>query len=79
MAYDAKAELGSIKRELDKIIRELDDVSHGVRYDFRGVGNEICADRIDGMANQLRTARRMLNNIDTRTFDEDPSTSNAIC
>ena len=67
MNASARAELASIKRELNSIISELEDISRGVRRDFSGIGNEQCANCIDRVANQYRGVKRSLDNMDTST------------
>lgn len=70
MDSSAKRELNSIIRELNSIITELEDISHGVRYDFKNIGSEKCADCIDRVLNKYYTARTKLNNMDTSTVTE---------
>lgn len=70
MKANARAELESIKIELDSIIRELDDISNGIRRDFTGIGNVQCANCIDTVISQYRTVKRKLNNMDTKTVTE---------
>lgn len=70
MNASARAELASIKRELNAIISELDDISNGVRRDFAGIGNEQCANCIDKVTNQYRGVKRSLDNMDTSTVTE---------
>ena len=65
MATNAKAELESIIREMDKIITELGDISYHVRYDFKNVGNDLCANCIDNVKSDCQSARRALKRIDT--------------
>lgn len=71
MDANAKAELDSIKRELSAIIRELESISHGVRYDFKGIGNESCASCIDKVVNSYYSVRRKLDNMDTSTVTDE--------
>lgn len=39
MDSGARSELNSIIRELNSIITELEDISRGVRYDFKNIGS----------------------------------------
>ena len=66
----ARNELNSIKRELNSIIAELEDISYGVRRDFKNIGNDQCADCIDRVIGQYRQVKRKLDNIDTTTIKE---------
>lgn len=43
MDSNSEYELYLIKRELQNIIDELDTIANGIRYDFKGIGNEKCA------------------------------------
>lgn len=61
----AKAELDSIRMELSAIIDELENISDGIRTDFRGIGSECCADRVDAIREQYCTVRRKLDNLDS--------------
>lgn len=70
MDTKARNELESIKRELNSIIRELEAIERGVRYDFVGIGNDLCANCIGGVADRYRTVKRKLDNIDTTTVTE---------
>lgn len=70
MDASARTELNSIIAELNSIIRELEDISYGVRYNFKNVGNDKCADCIDRVLTKYRTARNKLNNLDTTTVTE---------
>ena len=71
MNVDAKRELDSIKTALSAEIRELEDISTGLRRDFKGIGAERCADVIDGVINKYRTVLRKLNNIDVNDVHPD--------
>ena len=67
MDAGARNELYAIRDELSSIIAELNDISAGVRRDFRGIGNERCAECIDRVIEQYRVVARKLNNMDTKT------------
>lgn len=70
---DAKASetLWQIKRELQSIINELDSISSGVRRDFSGIGNEVCADCITRVANHYRDVKRRLDTMDTNILSDE--------
>ena len=70
MDSNSRAELNSIISELNSIISELESISNGVRSDFVGIGNQRCADCIDGVVSNYYTARNKLNNLDTETIAE---------
>jgi len=65
MDASARYELESIKSELNSIISELEEISYGVRNDFKGIGSEQCANCIDRVLQKYYKARTKLNNIDT--------------
>lgn len=69
MNSTTKSELESIKRELQSIIYELEDISSGVRSNFKGIGTEHCADCIDVVIGQYYYVQRKLNNIDLKKID----------
>lgn len=64
----SRNELESIKRELNSIIGELDSISSGVRRDFRGIGNDTCANCIDRHISSLRSAKWSLDHLDTNAL-----------
>jgi len=70
MDSKAKSELNAIIRELNSIINEMESVSHDVRYNFKNIGNEKCADCIDRVLSNYYKVRRKLNNLDTSTVRE---------
>lgn len=70
MDASAKSELNAIKTELDSIIKELERIRDGVRNDFVGIGNDRCANCIDGVLNNYYRVRNKLNNLDTTTVTE---------
>ena len=70
MDSSARNELNAIIRELNSIITELEDISSGVRTDFKNIGNDKCADCIDKVISNYRSAYRKLKNMDTTTVTE---------
>lgn len=58
-----KAELASIKAELNAIIKEMEGISIGIRNNFKGIGNEKCSESIDSVINRFYQVRKVLNNI----------------
>lgn len=71
MSIDAKRELADIRAELSANIRELEDISLGLRRDFKGIGTENCADVIDRVISKYRTVLRKLDNIDVNDVKSD--------
>lgn len=65
MGSNTNYELDLIKNELNSIIRELNDISTNVRYGFKGIGSEKCADCISSVVNQYNYAQRKLSNVNT--------------
>lgn len=76
MDQAALNELNSIKSELRSIMRELDSISDGIRYDFKNIGNEKCADCIDRVRSEYSNVLRKLENIDTSELIEGRTYSN---
>ncbi len=64
MKSSDKAELDSIRKELQAIVIELEDIALGVRANFQGIGNDRCANCIQDVKNQYFKAKRILDNID---------------
>lgn len=70
MDSGARNELNSIIGELNSIIGELEGISRGVRYDFKNIGSEKCADCIDIVIKNYKSVRSKLYNLDTSTVTE---------
>lgn len=66
MDAKARSELIAIKTELRSIIKELQEVSDGVRGNFKGIGNEQCATCIDRVVDNYEKVEKELNKIDTK-------------
>ena len=68
MTQTARNELSAIQRDLTSIITELKSVESGIRRDFKGIGNDVCANRIGSVTGKLEQASRMLTNLDTTSL-----------
>lgn len=55
MAVNPQRELSAIRSELSSIISELNSISDGIRYNFKGISNTVCANRIIDVANQCQS------------------------
>lgn len=64
MDAKTKRELESIKIELQNIIKELNDIASGVNSDFKGIGNEHCANCVKKVSDKFQRIKGQLNNID---------------
>jgi len=72
MNANAQNELYAIKQELGNIISELESIESGIRYDFKGIGNDICANRLRSvLEDRLYKARSTLRNMDTLKVREE--------
>lgn len=67
----ATRELYSIRGELQSIIQELEDISRGIERDFSGIGNKKCAECVNRVVSQYKTAKSKLDNIDTSDVTEE--------
>ena len=56
--------LNECKNELRSIIRELRDIEWGVRRDFVGIGEQLCGNCIDKIADKNDYVSRELNKVD---------------
>lgn len=59
------ASLNSCRSELRAIINELRDIEWGVRRDFSGIGQDLCADCISRLADKYEGVLSRLNRVDT--------------
>ncbi len=69
MGY-ARSEIESIQSELRSIVGELDDISNGVRRNFRNIGQEKCANVIDSVSQNYRRVINMLDTVDENNLKE---------
>lgn len=77
MDNNANYELYQIRQELKKIIDELDTVSNGVRKDFDGIGNDVCATAITKAANNYRSLKKQLDKINIDVKEQEKATEPA--
>lgn len=59
------ASLDECRNELRSIIRELRSIESGVRGDFKGIGEDLCANCIDRIADKYERVLVRLNSVDT--------------
>lgn len=78
MDSSARSQLDSIKYELDAVIREIYSISDGIRGDFKGIGNEICADALRNIAGDYNRVKNKLNNINTSVITESFARAHGI-
>lgn len=52
------------KKELRSIINELRSIEYGVRHDFSGIGEQLCGDCIDSIADKYEDVLRRLERVD---------------
>lgn len=71
MDANSQYELYLIKQELQSIINELDDIAYGLDHNFSNIGSDKAADCVSRVANNYRTAKRKLENIDTNKVTEE--------
>ncbi len=55
--------LSGCRSELRSIIRELRDIEWGVRRDFTGIGEDLCGDCIEKIADKYDGVLNRLNNV----------------
>lgn len=56
--------LNECKREMRSIINELRDIEYGVRHDFSGIGEQLCGDCVDKIADKYDSVLRRLERVD---------------
>lgn len=62
--------LNECKRELSSIIREIREVENGVRRDFDGIGENLCGNCIDKVADKYDGVLRKLNRVNLNRVAE---------
>lgn len=63
MTASVKNEISLITDEMNSILKELYIVSNGVKKDFYGIGNEICAKSIEDVASHYEKVVKLLGKI----------------
>ena len=64
MDYNARKEMDSIIYKLSRIAQELDSISYEINYEFKGIGNNICASCLEEMACSYRHIKNELHNLE---------------
>lgn len=73
-----REEVENIKMELRSILSELESIKNGVRSDFKGVGSEVCAKKLQNVVDRLSKARGALGTMDTKTLSPEYCNLNDI-
>lgn len=58
--------LGEAKSELRSIINELVAIEDGIRSEFKGIGEEYCADCVARIVRKYEVVLSLLNRVDSR-------------
>ena len=58
--------LGEAKSELRSIISELVAIEDGIRSEFKGIGEEYCADCVARIVRKYEVVLSLLNRVDSR-------------
>lgn len=72
MADSTKLEVLSIINEMNGIVDELYDISYGIKNDFDGIGNEICAKTIIDIADSYKSVIKQLYTMDLSIKTDGP-------
>lgn len=57
--------LNESRNELRSLIKELRDIEWGIRNDFSGIGEQLCGDCIDKIADKYEGVLGRLNRVNT--------------
>lgn len=71
MDLSAQYEIESIKAELQGIIDELNSISYGVKKDFSGIGNDVCATSLANSAKHYSEVKSKLSKMDTSAVTDE--------
>lgn len=71
MDANSQYELYLIKQEFQSIINELDDISYGLKNNFKNIGNDQAAVCVSRVAEKYRVVKRKLDNIDTNKVTDE--------
>lgn len=64
------ATLNSCRYELSSILNELRDIQSGIRRDFSGIGQDMCADSIGKIIEKYEGVQHRLNRVDQNRLAE---------
>ncbi len=56
------------RSQVNAIIRDLNEIEQGIRRDFEGIGENLCANAIGEIREKYEGIRRDLNNMDESIF-----------
>lgn len=70
MNRNAMNRLNDIKWDVDCVIRDLGSIRDGLYRDFENVGNDRCAEKINGVIDRFHQVQRELNSINSDNVDE---------
>lgn len=62
--------LSGCRSELRSIIREIRDIESGIRSDFTGIGQDLCADCVERIAAKYDGVLTRLNNVNPNRLAE---------
>lgn len=62
--------LNESRNELRSIINELRDIEWGIRHEFSGIGEQLCGDCIDKIADKYDGVLRRLNRVNSNRLAE---------
>ncbi|MDR1703297.1 MAG: hypothetical protein LBS19_01245 [Clostridiales bacterium] len=60
--------LEQCRSKVGDIIRELERIEQGIRGDFTGIGEKVCADAVGEIISKYKGIRTDLNNMDESIF-----------
>lgn len=58
------ASLRECRQELNQIIAELESIEYGLRVNFKGIGNDLCADCVSKVIDKYRGVKKRLDRVD---------------
>lgn len=67
--HDTKNRINNVRSELRSIVSELEQISHALRTEFKGIGSELCSDRIDDAVKKYKKAITKLDNVDVNRIE----------
>ena len=70
MDAKTKKEVDSMVAELNSIIKELEDISSGVKKDFKNIGSEQCSACLNRAVGNYKSVRKKLENLDSSKLKE---------
>lgn len=71
MDAQTQRDIAAIKSDISSIVTKLENISSELNSNFKGIGNERCAQSIANVASKYKWVKTQLDNINTSSVTEE--------